>query len=170
MSTTIIITTNTMSNNKSRKIYVAGAWIHRADAQQKMVKLRELGFFITSNWVTRENGVNNPSDYRECAKLDFDEIDDADTVFAIMTDDQYPFRGAFTEIGYGIGRNKRIIILSDGTCTKQQDNVNVDFSHACMKNVFFFHNSIEHVKTFEDAIRLMNGENVDSPYKEFYTR
>lgn len=155
--------------NVSKNIYVAGAWIHRADVQQKMEELKKLNFTITSNWVTRENGVNNPDDYRECARLDFEEIDNADTVLAIMTDNQYPFRGAFTEIGYGIGRDKRIIILSDGTCTRKPDNINVDFSHACMKNVFFFHHSIEHVASFDDAIKLLKGESVDSPYKQFYS-
>jgi nucleoside 2-deoxyribosyltransferase len=153
----------------SKRIYVAGAWIHREDAQKKMEELTKLGFFITSNWVTRENGVNNPGDYRICAKMDFDEIDAADTVLAIMTDNQYPFRGAFTEIGYGIGRGKRVIIFSDGVCVKKvMDNVNVDFSHACMKNVFFFHSAVEHASTFEDAIKLLKGETVPSPFKEFY--
>lgn len=161
----------------SKSIYVAGAWIHRRDLNKQMIKLKDLGFIITSNWPSFENKLNNPDDYAECSKFDIDGVVTADTILAIMTDPKYPYRGTYTEIGCAIGSGRRIIVVCDGICSHKQNNddeddnnkFNLTFSHYCMENVFFWDPRIEHVSTFEDAIKLLRGEKIVSPYKSFYS-
>lgn len=163
------------ANKVSKNVYVAGGWISRETIRVKNNDLRSLGFNITSKWIERENGINNPDDYRECSKFDINEIAQSDTVLAFMTDPKYAYRGTFTEIGCAIGSGKRIIVICDGICTKVDDNISdrkkqtVTFSHACMQNVFFWDYRIEHVKTFEDAVKLLSGEVVASPYEEYFS-
>lgn len=166
---------------KSNKIYVAGSWMQRAYLQTKMTELRKLNYLITSNWPTFETKLDNPDDYAECSRLDIDGVVNADTVLAFMTDPAYPYRGTCTEIGCAIGSGRRIIVICDGTLTKKNhndhkktdermsDKFDFTFSHMCMNNVFFWDPRIEHVSSFEDALKLLRGEKVESPYKACYS-
>jgi nucleoside 2-deoxyribosyltransferase len=161
--------------NMSKSIYVAGAWIHREKLNIKMNKLKDLGFLITSNWPSFEDKLTNPDDYAECSIFDIDGVVTADTVLAIMTDPKYPYRGTYTEIGCAIGSGRRIIVVCDGVCSHKKNNecendkYNLSFSHYCMENIFFWDPRIEHVSTFEDAIKLLKGEKLVSPYNSFYS-
>lgn len=170
--------------NISKKIYVAGAWIHRGDIHTKMEELQENDFIVTSKWPSRENTLNNPDAYKECSRLDIEELVNADTVLVFMTDPTYAYRGTFTEIGCAIGSGRRIIIICDGTCiipeksSPSESNIyhnmqhihqNMTFSHSCMQNIFFWDPLIEHVSSFEDAIKLLNGKKIQSPFKKLYT-
>lgn len=166
---------------RSSKIYVAGSWAQRAYLQVKMNELRKLNYVVTSDWPTFETKLDNPDDYAECSRLDIDGVVNADTVLAFMTDSIYPYRGTYTEIGCAIGSGRRIILICDGICTKKNrndqkksdermsDNFEFTFSHTCMNNVFFWDPRIEHVATFDDALKLMRGEKVDSPYAHCYS-
>ncbi|VBB18017.1 nucleoside 2-deoxyribosyltransferase, partial [Yasminevirus sp. GU-2018] len=164
----------------TKSVYVAGSWLQREQLKKKMDELKSLGFVITSNWPTFEDKLDNPDDYAECSKLDIDGVASADTVLAFMTDPKYPYRGTCTEIGCAIGAGRRIIVICDGVCShkapngtksddRMSDKFDLTFSHYCMGNVFFWDPRIEHVSSFEDAIKLMRGETVESPYKSFYS-
>ena len=160
---------NNLKTQVTESIYVAGAWIHRLELQKKMNDLRNKGFNITSNWPGRENRINTPDDYRDCSEYDIREITKADTLLAFMTDDTYAYRGTFTELGFAIGSKRRIIVICNGTITHIDDDThNCDFSHYCMRNVFFWDPRIEHVACYEDALKLISGEVVESPFAKFY--
>jgi len=122
---------------KSTSVYVAGAWKHRKDMHQIMQNLNSLGYRITRWWASDdENELRYPKDYMRCSALGLQGIELADTVIAFLTDPEYEYKGTFTEIGYGLGMDKRIIIVCDGICEKT-DHDAITFSHTCMNNVFF---------------------------------
>ena len=123
----------------------------------------------------------NPDDFAECSRQDVQGVLNADTILVFMTDPKYPYRGTCTEIGVAMGSNKRIIIICDGICIKRDigpsdktdqrmdDSFEYNFSHFCMQNVFFWDHRIEHVASFGDALCLLRGEKVESPYKNCYS-
>lgn len=152
----------------SKKIYVAGSWNHRHQLAEKMDELRSKGYTVTSYWPGLEDRMNNPDDYGECSKIDIHGVIDSDTVLAFMTDPMHPYCGTFTEIGCGIGSGKRIIVICDGKCTNSDSEKNYNFSHRCMQSVFFWDPRIEHVSDYEDALKLLEGQKVKSPFLEFY--
>jgi len=168
---------NKITNYNKKSIYVAGSWVQRKILHNKMLELRKAGYIVTSNWPLLEDKIDNPDDYAECSKRDIKGVLTADILLVFMTDPNYPYRGTFTEIGCAIGSGKRIILICDGTIdnisdtvnnVKNKDKYNLSFSHDCMKNVFFWDPHIEHVATYEDALRLIKGENVTPPYKTYY--
>jgi hypothetical protein len=48
------------------------------------------------------------------------------------------------------------------------EKFNYNFSHASMGNVFFWDPRIEHVASFEDALKLLKGEKVEWSFKRYY--
>ena len=134
-------------------IYVAGKWGDRVELQKKMDRLRdEFQFNVLSGWVERENRINTPEDYSECSKLDIEEVSAADKLLVFMDDPKYAYRGTYCEIGCAIGLGKQVVIVTDAVATKINETT-YDFSHYCMKNVFFWHPNITHVKTIEEAVK-----------------
>lgn len=164
-----------LESKKSKSIYVAGMWSQKDILLSKMDELKGLGYQITSNWPYFENRFGNPDDYAECSRLDIEGVLNADTILVFMTDPKYPYRGTCTEIGCAMGSGKRIIIICDGKSERvmsevaSPDHIEYTYSHYCMQNVFFWDKRIEHVATYEDALKLLKGESVDSPFKDLYT-
>lgn len=133
-------------------IYVAGAWYNRHELKKLMDRLAsEHGFRITSTWPGRETGINTPDKLALDAKMDLEEVANADMVLAVMEDPKYAYRGTFTEIGYALGQNKRVFIVCPGT-VKQLSDTKCEFSFDCMTNVFYWHPNVIHCATLEEAV------------------
>jgi nucleoside 2-deoxyribosyltransferase len=169
------------NDTKMPDIYVAGSWLDRIGLQEKMNELKSMGYFITSRWPAFEKDLNSQDDYALCSMFDIDGVKCADVVLVFMTDAKYAYRGTFTEIGCAIGLDKRIIVITDGVCIplnsndssiepsdKAEKGTKLKFSHSFMENVFFWHPQIEHVSSLSDALQLINGKNVESPFKKYY--
>jgi len=174
---------------ESHRIYVAGSRCDRYNLQNKMNELKSKGYTITSYWLQLEDRNYNPIDYKECSRLDIDGVVNADTVLIFMTDKNYPYRETFTELGCAIGSGRRIILICNGECVPcpiqarvhctsepilcsvlliSSDQTNdYKFSHECMNNIFFWDYRIEHVSTFEDAIKLLEGKKIVSNFQEY---
>jgi len=160
------------TNNKqvliSKSIFVSGAFHKRNELQEKMIDLEILGYTVTSFWPDRGNTrPNTPSDYKDSSYDDIYELLCADTILVFMTDSEHTYGGTFTEIGFGLGTGHRIIVICDGKCEQQPDK-NFTFSHKCMNNIFFWDNRIEHVSNYNDALKLLKGHSVLSPFEDFY--
>ncbi len=138
-----------------KKIYLAGGWQFRNNIKKIKATLSWLGFNVISGWIERENRVNTPEDYAKCSKLDIDEVCECDVLFAVMDDPIYTYRGTYSEIGCALGLGKQVVILCDGTSTKIDDNT-YEFSHYCMRNVFYWHPLITHTTNLEDVIKELN--------------
>jgi len=179
------IVTNDQSNDQSNVeekdknkckdtlIYVAGSIVEREELQSKMDILKNLGYTVTSRWPKFEKELNNLDDYAISSAFDIYGVECAHVVIAIMQNPTYAYRGTFTEIGCALSNinASRIIIINNGTCVPNEDlksSPKFKFSHTCMESVFFWHPYIEHVSSFDDAIKLLNGEQVTSPFKKFY--
>lgn len=160
---------NRDNNHNKTSIYVAGSWVDRENLKEIMNQFRSYDFDITSDWPDYEQKHSEPFECSLISGLDFQNIKRADVVVAVMTDPEYPYRGTNTEIGYAIGSGKKVIIVCDGTIQKKENDDRYIFSHACMSNVFFWDKSIQHVTCIDDAIKVLNGEYVPSPYKSFYS-
>ena len=153
----------------SKKIYVAGSWKQRHQLNERMEDLRSKGYTVTSYWPGLEDRLNNPDDYGECSKIDINGVIGSDTILMFMTDPMHPYCGTFTEMGCAIGSGKRIILICDGKCTVDETSEkNYKFTHCCMQSVFFWDHRIEHVSTYEDALELLKGGKIKSPFHEFY--
>lgn len=135
-------------------IYLAGGWKFRHNIKKVIPKFEEAGIKVISTWIKRENGVNTPKMLANDALLDIEEVLEADITVAIMDDDSYAYRGTFTEIGCALGQGKRVIIVCPGTATKIGD-IEYEYSHYCMTNVFYWHPLVTQVKTVEEAIEKL---------------
>lgn len=117
------------------KVYVAGAWTHRAFLSQLMdaLALHE-GIEVVSKWPSRENGDWTIEALENDAKLDVEEVLDADILLMIINDPDYAYRGTSVELGVALGAKKKILML---TCAKHGDY--------CTTNVFYYHPQIQRV-------------------------
>lgn len=156
----------TLSERMSRplKIYVAGGWKFREKIKEIMELLDEHSDFkVISGWIARENGDFSPKALANDAYFDFQEIQESDVVFVVMTDPDYSYRGSFTEIGYALGIKRPVIVWCDGKIRSQTtvtnettgevEKVDVDYTHSCMTNVFFHHPEIIQVDSLAKGIQ-----------------
>lgn len=160
---------STTTKTRPLKIYVAGGWKFREKVKEVMELLNEhqdgdhRPFKVISGWITRENGDYSPKALANDAYFDFQEIQESDVVFVVMNDPDYSYRGTFTEIGYGLGIKRPVIVWCDGKIRSQTtitnettgevEKVQVDYTHHCMTNVFFHHPEIIQVDSLEKGIR-----------------
>lgn len=119
------------------KIYLAGKF-HDEQMPSRMADLIKLGFSITHDWT-----VNKDVPMVEAAVLDINGVKECNTLIAVMDDENYSYRGTFTEIGCAIGLGKRIIIVNP--------NKNAD----CVSNCFYHHPRIEYCTSLMDACNLV---------------
>lgn len=76
------------------KIYVAGAFLDKTELKQYMDQIEKLGHCITHDWTSYELVYNDQYERNvKCAIADIDGVIDADLVIAIMTRDDYPYKG-----------------------------------------------------------------------------
>lgn len=143
------------------KVYIAGGWKFRDEAReiQEMVR-SEPNLCVTSTWVDREVTGMCPAKMSHAAKLDIEEVKEADVVLAIMKDNAYAYRGTFSEIGCALGQRKHVIIVCPGSYSLQmsanKDSLAPHFSHCCMTNVFFWHPEVLHAKTVKAALLILS--------------
>ena len=166
----IVFNTKLKKNNSTipiTKIYVAGSFHDKETIANYSTKLSTYGYTIVSGWINRENNLNKPMIYRKCADADFDEIDLADCVVAFLDDPKYPYRGTFTEIGYAIGKNKKVIICCKGQCYDDKENNKVKFTDYYMDNVFFWTSNIIHLNSVEDVGEYLNNKRKESIYHNY---
>lgn len=141
------------------KVYVAGKWSDSESVSKIISELKSMGIEITFDWPTYKNEMNEDEkhvgDYEvvndkqveqalKCrsvlgndADLDVQGVLNANVVIAVMNDPHYAYRGTFTEIGIALGSKKEIIIINENETAY------------CMTNCFYWHPTIQHVKSFE---------------------
>ena len=98
------------------KFYVAGSWENKQGPGQLMDTLREMGHTITHDWTQYEmvyNDVHERS--KKCAKADIKGVCDADIVVAIMTLDNYAYKGT----RHGKLLNYYLLIYSHILCSNE---------------------------------------------------
>lgn len=142
------------------KIYTASGWPFRASIARINAVLNAIqGLRVISTWVENEDGNNEPTNMGRDAQRDTDQVGECDVLLAIMNDPTYAYRGTNVEIGYALGRGKRVIIVCAGLGQERQvTDTHYDYPYNCTSNVFFWHPSITRVSTLEDAILLLVGK------------
>ena len=95
------------SNASHLRVYVAGAWPRREEIKKVMINVEELGCKITHDWTSYELTYTDRHDRsRKCALADIEGVVTADIVIALLTDDDYAYRGTSSEIGAALAARR----------------------------------------------------------------
>lgn len=144
------------------KIYLAGSWEDKSNMQSAMKKLIEKGHSITHDWTTAEKEYN---DYHarsiRCSVLDIGGVCDADLVLALMTNDNYPYKGTRHEIGAAYAlrelKNRKVInkaplVWIVSNCDPRVDSK--DTLPFCMQ-CCFEHNADDYFRSLDEALNRL---------------
>jgi nucleoside 2-deoxyribosyltransferase len=137
----------------SKRVYVAGPWIHREDAKQLGAQLEELGYTITHKWWNYEGEID-PNVYgtdmaafesslrkeflHTCAVQDVRGVRTADVVVVLNSAKS---EGKAAEQGMAIILGLPIILITPGAKPSS--------------NVFHYLQNYTEVKTIEEAIEAL---------------
>lgn len=125
------------------KVFVSGKYGDRKLIKTKMDELKKLGFEIIHDWTTYEDEVGDKKKAGSAAIFDIDGVKNCDMHIVVISDDKYPFRGTFCEMGCSLGLNKKILILNP-------------FNKAnCMTVPFYFHPLVTHFKTWDELVSFL---------------
>jgi hypothetical protein len=148
--------TSDKSNKSNVSIYLSGS-NHQIETLRIVSEhLTKTGFEVNSNWIERELVNQSPSEKHTYADCNTNEIIESDYIIAIMTDPKYSYQKTFTEIGIAIGFQKNIIIVCDGNTLIDYNKVT--YSHHCMTNIFYWHNSVIRVSSINEAIDILSDD------------
>jgi nucleoside 2-deoxyribosyltransferase len=99
-------------------IYLAASFTRRDEIAEYAQQLRDLGFAVTSRWLTDENkpffqGEMLVEVARTCAQHDVEDVLASDTVIAFTDDPKQPRGGGgrHVELGIALATHKRIAIV-----------------------------------------------------------
>lgn len=120
------------------KLFVSGKYGDKKLIKTKMDELIKLGYEITHDWTTFENGKY---DLSSAAVFDINGVKSCDVHVIVITDDKYVYRGTFTELGCALGLEKPILIF----CPFEKAQ--------CMTVPFYHHPSIKHFKIWTDLLK-----------------
>jgi nucleoside 2-deoxyribosyltransferase len=92
------------------KIYVASLFRNKDAVREAEQTLRDNGYEVTSRWVNHEACPGNIEHFEEDGLDNMLDLERADTLLVL-----WPGRlGTASELGFAIGSNKAIFIVSDG--------------------------------------------------------
>ena len=93
------------------KIYVAGKWADRDKLAVFANKLRDLGHYITSHWLTSEYEDEAIDGWKDYAERDMQDIYDAD-LFILFTEHDPPHRNSrLVELGLALAYGKETTVV-----------------------------------------------------------
>ena len=130
-----------------KHLYIAGKY-YDSDIPKYIQYIKERGYEITHN-LTEYKGY--PS--YVTSNLDIEGVKKCDILIVIMDDIEYQYRGTFCELGCAIGLNKTIIIVNP-----YHNNMN---SGSCTQICFYYHPSIKHVTSLDDALKYIEEDDKD---------
>lgn len=119
------------------KIYLAHNFAARDYLKESIVpSLEARGHKITSRWIFNDEHLKVDNDYQELSAIeDIQDIDDADAL--ILFSQQYserPARGKYVELGYALGRRKKVFVYGPKDC------------------VFYYHPGVQHFYELDELI------------------
>jgi len=93
--------------------YVAGGFKFKKLINEVQDLVRSLGYSITHDWTSFEHDRDGrtPEECAHYSELDMNGVRTADIVVAVFSDNDYPYRGTFAELGGAIHGGKRVYIL-----------------------------------------------------------
>jgi len=94
------------------KVYIACSLLERDRAKSLRSMLQEAGYEVTSSWIDCEPPPaegRKPEECNEIARRNQADMDRADVIVALLSPQ---VRGTLVEIGYGVGREKRVLVAS----------------------------------------------------------
>jgi hypothetical protein len=122
------------------KVYLAARYSRREELAALVPDLAEHGLEITSSWLNSTGTGKLPDrtfeENQQCAIMDLEDIDMADTVILFSEDPTVPTLrgGRHFESGYALGCGKELIIIGP------------------LENVFHFHPKVKQFATIDDYL------------------
>ena len=124
------------------KLYLAARYSRRNEMRSLASTLRCNGFAVTSRWLTEDDpldhklGDQTPMFYTETARIDLEDIDNADTILFFAEDPLVgtPRGGRHVEFGYAIASGKRLCVVGGA------------------ENIFHYLPRVEHFNSIESFI------------------
>ena len=132
-------------------IYLAGKWTDKEKLKICMNNIENIGHKITHDWTTFEADPNNSK--RSMADHDIQGVITADAYISYMSDNEYAYRGTFTELGVALSiqrmnANYKIYIV----CPSYFN----DKSAYCITNCFFHSSGIKYVPDWETMMDILD--------------
>ena len=95
------------------KVYIAGKWSEKELAIKRMRELENIGYTITHNWATYDANKESGQaiHFQDMADHDIEGVLTSNMYIGIFDDDNYAYRGTFTELGLALAKKKPIQIL-----------------------------------------------------------
>lgn len=118
-------------------VYLAGRYDRREELQGYAARLSQLGFLVTSQWLTGHacaDGECTPDELRRFAREDLVDIDRAGLVVAFTEDPAtagYQSGGRHVELGYALAWGRSVVIVGP------------------RENVFHWLDNVEQFDTFD---------------------
>lgn len=134
----------------ARRIYVAGGFRFKKLVNQVQEMLRSMGHTITHDWTAFEHADadRTPKECERYSELDMEDgVRSADTVVAVFNDNDYPYRGTFTELGGAIYGNKNIYVL---------DLMGAEADAGIRQTPFYHDKRIRHVRSLDQLRNALN--------------
>ncbi len=137
-------------------VFVATGFKQKADGKALMNELVEHGLTITCDWTSASGleisematrdvaGVKRAQGRRSPSAPPVVTI--RQVLVALMTLDNYEYKGTFTEIGIALGADIPVVIISP--FTKSTEAI-------CARNIYFHHPSIERYPTVAKFIETL---------------
>jgi len=94
------------------RIYLAAPYAEMQRMQEWAARLEKAGHVITAKWI---HGNEEGMTLHDAAQMDLDDIDAADAVVSMVLPKGSMFSsgGRHVEFGYGLARDKLMIVVSD---------------------------------------------------------
>lgn len=122
------------------KLFVSGKFADKPLIKSKITELEQLGYEITHDWTQHEETLGNQSDAQVAALFDIEGVKKCDIHIVIISDETYPYRGTFCEMGCALGLDKKILVwnpFENPTCTKVP---------------FYYHPHVSHFNTWDELL------------------
>jgi len=122
------------------RFFIAGRWSDRNRVRELIYAARERGHEVTHDWTIKDVPDKSFVELQECALNDLDGVRRCDA-FVFLADQEFQFRGAYTELGAAIALGKPVFII--GSCAD--------------KNIYVHHPLVRKVGSLMEVFEIVDG-------------
>jgi nucleoside 2-deoxyribosyltransferase len=145
---------------ENKRIYVAGEFARKQRIKEYIEDFQRLGYEITHDWTKNEGSVSdrtNKNFLQQNAANDINGVTAASALVVIMDNNNYEYRGTWTEIGCALG---------SGFCKPVFIYMPEPENNACVSNIFLYHENV-HIFTKMELLHEALDKHFSKPEEHF---